>query len=557
MKAWTELLPWTIAVMMTLLAGGARSARAIEKDEKDIRDRLKVYAPVKLTADMSGLSARDREALGKIVTAVNAVDAIFWKQMGRQATEARAAFARPAAPIDALYRDFIGINYGPFDVRKDNERFVAAAGDAGPRLPGAGFYPEDMTREEFESRLHGYPEQREEFEKINTLIRRIDGTMVAIPFEKVYIDELTAAARALQEAAALVDNVSLRRYLSLRAEALLKGDFYASDLAWLDLNGHAIDVVIGPIETYDDALLGLKASYEGAAMLKDAKGSRALDVYKQNLEGMAQALPVEARFRKANTGTGNVLEIVNIVRFSGDFNAGIKTIAASLPNDERVIQEKGAKKQIYKNVLEAKFDAILQPIGRLFLTRKDQPRVTRDAFVTNTLLHELSHTLGVDYVAGKGDLTVRKALKERYSAIEEAKADVVGIFNVQYLRAREILTDDEADENYVTYLAGLFRSVRFGTAEAHGQGTAVQVHFLLREGGIERDAKSGEWSVHPRKFEPAIALLAKELLEIEGTGDYARAGALLDGMGVLDAATQEALKRTEAVPVDVTFTYPM
>ncbi len=557
MKALTELLPWTIALMLTLLAGGGRPAGALEKNEKDIRDRLKVYAPVKLTADMSGLSTHDREALGKIVTAVNAVDAIFWKQMGRQAIEARAAFAKATDPIDILYRDFIAINYGPFDVRKDNERFIAVAGDAGPRLPGAGFYPEDMTKGEFEARLQGHPGLREEFEKINTLIRRIDGTPVAIPFERVYLDELTAAARALQDAAALVDNTSLRRYLSLRAEALLKGDFYASELAWLDLKGNAIDVVIGPIETYDDALLGMKASYEGAAMLKDAKQSRALDVYKQNLEGMAQALPVEARFRKANTGTGNVLEIVNIVRFSGDFNAGIKTIAASLPNDERVIQEKGAKKQIYKNVLEAKFDAILQPIGRLFLSRKDQPKVTRDAFVTNTLLHELSHTLGVDYVAGKGDLTVRKALKERYSAIEEAKADVVGIFIVQYLHAKEILTDDEADENYVTYLAGLFRSVRFGTAEAHGQGTAVQINFLLREGGIERDAKSGEWSVHPRKFEPAVALLAKELLEIEGTGDYDRAGALLEAMGKLDAVTQEALKRTDAVPVDVTFTYPM
>jgi len=527
------------------------------RDEKDIRARLKAYAPVRLQADLSPLSRQESEALGKLVAAVNAVDEIYWRQMGRQALEARAAFAAATDPVDLLYRDFVQINYGPFDIRKDLERFVTVGADGGPRLAGAGFYPEDMTKEEFESFLKANPELREELERLNTLVRRVDGTLVAIPFEKVYLKELKAASQALQEAAALVSSPSLRRYLSLRSEALLKGDFYASDLAWLDVKDNLLDVVIGPIETYDDALLGLKASYEGAAVVKDPKLSRSLEVYKQHLEGMQHALPVEDRLKKASVGGGNVLEIVNVVRFSGDFDAGIKTVAASLPNDERVIQEKGAKKQIYKNVLEAKFDTILTPIAALFLSKKDVPLVTREAFVTNVLLHELSHTLGADYVAGGKDLTVRKALQERYSAIEEAKADVVGIFDMQYLKAREIFTEEEAQENYVTYLAGIFRSIRFGAEEAHGQGTAVQLNFLMKEGGIERDAKRGEYSIHPRKFEPAVARLAKELLEIEGTGDYARAGRLLEQFGRLDAATREALQKTEAVPVDVTFIYPM
>ncbi len=527
------------------------------RDESDIRTRLKAYAPVKLQADLSTLGGREREALGKIVVAMAAVDEIYWRQMGRQALEARRAFEGAADPVDRLYRDFIRINYGPFDIRDGNERFITFGPSSGPRLPGAGFYPEDMTKVEFQGRVRDFPELRDEFEKSNTLIRRVDGTLVAIPYEKIYLDQLAAASRALAEAAALVDSPSLRRYLSLRSEALLRGDYYASDLAWLDVKDNAIDVVIGPIETYDDALMGLKASYEGAALVKDAKESRSLEVYKQNLEGMARALPVEEPFKRSNTGSGNVLEVLNVVRFSGDFNAGIKTVAASLPNDERVLQEKGAKKQIYKNVLEAKFDTILTPIAKMFLPKKDWPLVTREAFVTNVLLHELSHTLGVDYVVGKKDLTVRKALMERYPAIEEAKADVVGIFNMQYLVAQEIFSEEEAEENRATYLAGMFRSVRFGTEDAHGRANALQLNYLLGAGGIEFDRKKGEFSVHQKKFDPAIAGLAKLLLEIEGTGDYARAGELLKKNGELDPAVRDVLKKTEEVPVDVTFAYPL
>ena len=554
MKSATAVL----SVLAGVAAGAAllQAAPAGGKNESDIRARLKAYAPVKLQVDLSQLGVRDREALGKIVAAVDAVDEIYWKQMGRQALEARQAFAGATDPVDRLYRDFILINYGPFDIRNNNERFMAFGSSSGPRLPGAGFYPDDMKKEDFEGRLQAFPELREEFEKMNTLIRRVDGTLVAIPYETVYLDQLAAASRTLAEAAALVSSPSLRRYLSLRSEALLRGDYYASDLAWLDVKDNPIDVVIGPIETYDDALLGLKASYEGAALVKDAKESRALQVYEENLEGMAKALPVEERFKQSNTG-GNVLEVLNVVRFSGDFNAGIKTVAASLPNDERVIQDKGARKQIYKNVLEAKFDTILQPIARLFLPKKDWELVTKESFVTNVLLHELSHTLGVDYVAGKKDLTVRKALLENYSAIEEAKADVVGIFNMQYLVAQEIFSEEEAEQNRATYLAGIFRSVRFGTEDAHGRANALQLNYLLSAGGIEFDRKKGEFSVHPKKFDPAITSLAKELLEIEGTGDYARAGELLKTHGELDPAVRDALAKTREVPVDVTFTYPL
>jgi len=547
----------TLAVFFVLLAmvRPPGASAAVVHDETDIRTRLAAYAPVRLQVDLSALSGRGREALAKIQAAVDVIDGIYWKQMGPQALEARAALDAATDPVDRLYRDFVAINYGPFDIRLDMERFLDTP-TGGPRLPGAGFYPPDLTKEEFEARLVAHPALKPEFERINTVLRRVDGTLIAIPYERLYIDDLTPAARFLQEAAALVDSPSLRRYLSLRAEALLSGDYYASDLAWLDVRDNMLDVVIGPIETYDDRLLGLKASYEGAAMVKDVRGSRALEVYLKHLDGMARALPVDEPFRKPAAGSANVLEIVNVVRFGGDFNAGIKTVAASLPNDERVIAEKGAKKQIYRNVLEAKFDTILQPIGQRLLAAKDRPLVTREAFVTNVLLHELSHTLGVDYVAGKPDLTVRRALGERYAAIEEAKADVVGLFNLIYLREQEVFTDQEVQENYATYLAGLFRSVRFGVEDAHGRGNAVQMNFLLREGAVVADAKKGEYALNPKKFEPALRALAKELLEIEGTGDYDRAGRLLEESGRLDATTRAALQGIAGVPVDVVFTWP-
>ena len=545
-----------LPVLLPLLGLALGASAPVRRDEADIRARLAAYAPVRLQADLSGLPAGDRQALTKILTAVDRIDALYWKQMGPQSLEARAALAAATDPVDRLYRDFVAINYGPFDIRRDNERFLDTP-TGGERFAGLAFYPPDMTKEEFEARLEAHPGLKEEFERLDTVIRRIDGTLVAIPYARLYVDDLEPAAAALREAAALVSSPTLRRYLSLRAEGILKGDYYPSDRAWLEVRDNPIDVVIGPIETYGDRLLGLKASYEAAAMVKDVRGSRALEVYLKHLDGMQRALPVDEVYRKPATGTANVLEIVNVVRFGGDFNAGIKTVAASLPNDERVIQEKGAKKQIYRNVLEAKFDAILRPIADRLLTAKDRPLVTKEAFVTNVLLHELSHTLGMDYVAGKEGLTVRRALGERYSAIEEAKADVVGLYNLRYLRDQEVFTEDEMRENDATYLAGLVRSVRFGADDAHGRGNAVQLSWFLRDGGVALDAKKGELTLVPKKFEPSLKALARELLEIEGTGDYERAGRLLDGLGKLDPSVQQVLAAIEKVPVDVVFTWPL
>jgi hypothetical protein len=530
-------------------------AFGLARDEADIRARLQVYAPVRLQLDLAGLPAGEREAIPQLLRAVRALDAIYWKQLGPQSLEARAATADVADPLGALYRDFVGINYGPFDIRNDMERFLDTPTGGRP-LPGAGFYPPDMTKEEFDERLRAHPDLRVSFERMNTVLRRVDGVLLAIPYEQLYRDDLEPAAEALRQAAQDVSSPSLRRYLSLRAAALLSGDYHASDVAWLEVKDNLIDAVLGPIETYQDRLLGLKAAYEGAVLVKDVRGSRALEVYLGQMDALQAALPVDETYRKGSPAKGNVLEVLNVVRFGGDFNAGIKTVAASLPNDERVIEERGAKKQIYRNVLEAKFDVILQPIAQALLAKKENVTVTREAFVANVLLHELSHTLGADYVSGHADLTVHKALRDRFGAVEEAKADVVGLWDLRTLRTQEIFGDDEVRQGDLTWLASLFRSVRFGTGEAHGLASAVQIGFLMHQGAILFDAKRGEFSLHEKRFDPALQALAKELLEIEGSGDYDRAGRFLKQYGTLDPVVREALRKIAAVPVDVTFTYP-
>lgn len=547
-----------LAVALVLAGVFDRSSPALGAGEGGIDERLGMYQDVDLSADLSALGKQERAALLRLVQAAEVIDEVYWRQMGPQALAARAAYRDPDDEHDRLIARYIAINYGPFDLRDGMSRFITVDGDHRPRQPGAGFYAEDLTEAEFEAFVARHPHLKEEFEHPTNLIRRVDGALIAIPFEKVYLEELEKASEALQQAAVLVSNPSLRRYLSLRSTALTSGDYYRSDMAWLDVEDNLIDIVIGPIETHNDGLLGLKASYEAAVVVKDLGETKMLDLYTAQLDAMSRALPVDERYRKATVPPGNILEVVNVVRFAGDFNAGIKTIAASLPNDERVIREKGAKKLIFKNVLEAKFDAILEPIARLYLTNRALKKVTREAYVTNILMHELAHTLGVDYVAGEANRTVRQALGELYSPIEEAKADAVGILNLSFLRHEEILTGGEVDECYATYLAGLFRSIRFGVeADPHARAAAIQLNYLLRAEGLRYDEKKGIFGIHERRFESAITSLAGDLLVIMGSGDADRARDLLASHGSLDPPLLETLTRAATVPVGVRFNFPM
>jgi len=543
-------------VSTALLAVAAASVQILgcgrAKDVSMIEERLKAYAVVDLGADTSVLDENQQKVLGHLVAAAKAIDPIFWHQSAHEALAAKAELERSKHAEDGIILEYVMINYGPFDRRFGNERFY---GEGGPKPDGAGFYPHDLTKEGFEAYVAAHPEVREEFEKLNTVIKRRGTELVAVPYEEEYRTHLETAAAALRQAARWADNAPLKRYLTLRADALLSGDFYESDLAWMDLEGNLLDTVIGPIEVYEDQLMGLKASYEANVMIKDPAESERLDVYKQYLNRLEHALPMDERYKRDSVGLGNRLEIVNVAYFAGDYNAGIKTIAASLPNDERVIEAKGAKKQIYQNVLRAKFRMILRPIADVLVDPEQLRWVAEDAFVTNTLMHEISHTLGPVNVYGREGLTVRKALEERYSRIEECKADIVGIHNSAYFREVDVFTEEQVRTNYVTYLGGIFRSIRFGTESAHAKGMAIQLNYLLKEGGIEYDCDTGTYRVNFETFPGAVDNLAREVLTIEATGDYDRAGELLETYGELTPEVQASLARLGEIPVDVRFVY--
>jgi len=536
-----------LAVSLGMVGGCGR-----KKDVSMIEKRLEAYAPVHLSVDTSVLDENQHKVLLKLVEAAKAIDPIFWHQSAHEALAVKAELEKSKKPEDQTILQYVLINYGPFDRRFENERFY---GKGAPKPPGAGFYPHDLTKEEFEAYIEAHPDVKTDFEKLNTVIKRKGTELVAVPFEVEYKSSLEKAAQALREAAGFADNTSLKRYLNLRAHALLSGDFYESDMAWMDLEGNLLDTVIGPIEVYEDGLMGLKASYEANVVVKDPAASAQLDAYKQYLNRLEHSLPMEEKYKRDSVGMGNKLEIVNVAYFAGDYNSGIKTIAASLPNDERVIEAKGAKKQIYENVLGAKFRMILKPIAGILVDPAQVAWVSEESFVTNTLQHEISHTLGPVNVHGRDDLGVRKALQERYSRIEECKADIVGIHNTAYFRKVDVFDDDQMRRNYVTYLGGIFRSIRFGTESAHATGMAIQLNYLMKEGGIEYNAATGTYRVNFEEFPAAVDKLAAEILMIETMGDYDRAGEMIETYGTLSPEVEASLAKLAAIPVDVTFTY--
>ena len=516
----------------------------------DIAGRLAKYAPTEIAVGPASLSDEDRKVVNKLIEAAQVLDDIYWKQTYPQGPALAARLKSSADPADKPALDFFLLNFGPFDRSDENKPFLGS----GKKSPGAGFYPPDLTKEEFEQYVAAHPAERPALENEFQVIKRENGKLTAVPYSVEYKPELERMATRLNEAAALTSNPSLKAYLSRRAVDFLSNDYYESDCLWIDLKDNIPEIVIGPYEVYEDALLGLKASYESYVYINDFEGMKKLHAYLDHLDEMQKSLPVEQKYKDASVkGLSSPLNVVNEVFTAGDARAGIMTSAFVLPNDERVREKKGSKKVFLKNMMEAKFSKSLVPIAARVLAPADAAQVTFDAYFIEVMLHEICHALGLNYVTlpDGTKTTVGKALRDLNTAIEEAKADVLGIQSVPLLVRRGVIPKERQNEIYASYLAGMFRVMRFGATEAHGLGVLLQFNFLREKEAFVFDAATGKFAVDRAKIEGAVRELAARFLILEGDGDYAKAKAFIDRYGVMDEATKSALGALQDIPVDI------
>jgi hypothetical protein len=549
-RRFTNILITCTALLFAFCGGKQESSMDVSEQQTRVRERIAMFADTEISADLSALSERERACLRKLVEAGKLADEIFWMQSSHDAVAVRDSLSGLTDDASKEFLKYVLINYGPYDRIFEGERFVGSGPERKPL--GAGLYPPDMTREEFENFIMANPAQKAVFESQYSIVVRDDDGLKSIPYHQCY-PQVYEMSRLLLEASELADDPGLKKYLELRAKAVITDEYFDSDMAWMDLKTNNIDVVIGPIENYEDALFNYKTAYECAVMVKDPEGTKELQLFTSHIDAFEKALPIETKYTRASAGSGNILEVVNIVYFGGDFHAGVKTIAASLPNDPRVTEKKGGKKQMYKNLMEAKFDKIVLPIARKIFHAELHPFVDRKAFTSFVTLHEVSHTLGMPYVYGKPDLSIRRALKDRYSAIEECKADVLGVYNNMVLLDEKIITREDLKKTVVTYVAGLFRSLRFGAEEAHGKANLVQLNWLIDRSAVKQEGEL--WSIDFDRFMPALTELAREVLMIEILGNYDGAGELLANYGVMTPVIEGTVARLGDIPRDLNTRY--
>lgn len=553
-----NVLSWAMLVTLALAVISCqppqKTAAEIEKDftgiipagesyspvsPEELSARLNSYASFDLTADISHLSDNDRKILVIMFDVAGIMDELFWMQ----ALGPKDAFM--AKIRDEELKRFATINYGPWDRLNGNEPFV---GGAGPKPAGANFYPADMTREEFEALAD------ENKTSLYTLIRRNDdGTLRVVWYHEAYATQLKKASDLLKQAAALADDAGLKNYLNLRAEALLTSNYQPSDFAWMEMKESPIDFVVGPIENYEDGMYGYKAAFESFILIKDPVWSQRLAKYAAMLPDLQRGLPVPDEYKTEIPGVDADLNAYDVVFYAGDCNAGSKTIAINLPNDEEVQLQKGSRKLQLKNAMQAKFDKILVPISDLLITESQRKHVTFNAFFENTMFHEVAHAMGVKTTIN-GNGPARTALKEAYSSIEEGKADIMGLYLVTQLYEMGELTEGEVMDNYVTFFAGIFRSSRFGAASAHGKANMMRFNFFEQEGAFTR-SEDGLFTVDFGKTQAAMIKLVEKIILIQGNGDYEAARNWIKEEGVVKPQLQADLDRINAagIPVDIVF----
>jgi hypothetical protein len=531
-----------IFVSVVLAACGAESPPELAVESLDTaKPRPEIYAEFALTTDLSFFNDEQREMLGLLIQASQIMDDLFWRQTYGEGYEEWL----DSIGVDEV-RLFAEQNYGPWDRLDDEKPFIEGVG---PKPLGANFYPADMSKEEFDAAY--LPGKND----LYTLIRRNEqGALILVPFHVEYAEELKAASQLLHQAADLAVSQGFANYLKLRANALISDDFQLSDMYWMEVKDNEIDLVIGPIETYEDRLFGYKAAYESYVLIKDLEWSARLAKFATFLPELQEGLPVPDEYKQETPGSDSDLNAYDVIYYAGHSNSGGKTIAINLPNDEEVQLQKGTRRLQLKNVMKAKFEKILEPIADVLIDDSQRKHISFDAFFANTMFHEVAHGLGVkNTITGKG--IVRKAMLDVASVMEEGKADVLGLYMVSELQKAGELGDVDLRDYYVTFMASVFRSIRFGASEAHGKANTVRFNFFVENGAFVRDAETGKYRVDFDQMNNAMEALSRKLLILQGDGDYEGAVELTASKGVIGEQLQADLNRlTQAsIPVDITF----
>jgi hypothetical protein len=531
-----------IFVSVVLAACGAESPPELAVESLDTaKPRPEIYAEFALTTDLSIFNDEQRQMLGLLIQASQIMDDLFWRQTYGEGYEEWL----DSIGVDEA-RLFAEQNYGPWDRLDDEKPFIEGVG---PKPLGANFYPADMSKEEFDAAY--LPGKND----LYTLVRRDEqGALILVPFHVEYAEELKAASQLLHRAADLAVSQGFTNYLKLRANALISDDFQLSDMYWMDVKDNEIDIVIGPIETYEDRLFGYKAAYESYVLIKDLEWSARLARFATFLPELQEGLPVPDEYKQETPGSDSDLNAYDVIYYAGHSNSGGKTIAINLPNDEEVQLQKGTRRLQLKNVMKAKFEKILEPIADVLVDDSQRKHISFDAFFANTMFHEVAHGLGVkNTITGKG--IVRKAMLDVASIMEEGKADVLGLYMVSELQKAGELGDVDLRDYYVTFMASVFRSIRFGASEAHGKANIVRFNFFVENGAFVRDAETGKYRVDFDQMNNAMEALSRKLLILQGDGDYEGAAELTATKGVIGEQLQADLNRlTQAsIPVDITF----
>jgi len=506
----------------------------------EYQNRLDIYKTVTLNADLSHLSTNQKKMLGLLIEASDIIDDLFWQQSLGQNKEQFLANIK-----DEKTRQFARVNYGPWDRLDGDKPFLT---NTLVKPHGAQFYPKDITKSEFEQAVFN------DKNGLYSLVKRNDeGQLITIAFSEAYAEQVNRIAVILEKAATFADDKEFSNYLVMRAQALRSDDYQASDFAWMDMKNNPIDIVIGAIETYEDQLYGYRAAFESYVLIKDLTWSKKLEKFAEYLPELQKTLPVNRKYKKEVPGSDADLNAYDVIYYAGHSNAGGKTIAINLPNDEEVQLKKGTRRLQLKNAMQAKFDAIMLPIAQTLITPEQRKNVTFTAFFANTMFHEVAHGLGIkNTINDKG--TVRQALKEHASALEEGKADILGLYMIRQLLEKGAISEGTLQDYYTTFLAGIFRSVRFGASSAHGKANMVRFNYFAEQGAFSRDEK-GLYRVDIEKMTAAIDSLSELILTIQGDGDYQAVDKLVNESGIIKATLAEDLAILEAakIPVDITF----